>query len=66
MRTMNELLRAYGKFDVTGGWFSLYTQLRIKDRQITGYIKPLFRDMDVYDAAPGPAQERRSARCTSA
>ena len=49
MRTMNELLRAYGKFDVTGGWFSLYTQLRIKDRQITGYIKPLFRDMDVYD-----------------
>ncbi len=49
MRTMNELLRAYGKFDVMGGWFSLYTQLRIKDRQITGYIKPLFRDMDVYD-----------------
>ncbi len=49
MRSMNELLRAYGKFDVTGGWFSLYTQLRIKDRQVTGYIKPLFRDMDVYD-----------------
>jgi hypothetical protein len=50
MRTMNELLRAYGKFDVIGGWFSFYTQLRVKDRQITGYVKPLFRDMDVYDA----------------
>jgi hypothetical protein len=49
MRTMNELLRAYGKFDVTGGWFSFYSQLRIKDRQIVGYVKPLFRDMDVYD-----------------
>ena len=49
MRTMNELLRAYGKFDVKGGWFSFYSQLRIKDRQIVGYVKPLFRDMDVYD-----------------
>jgi hypothetical protein len=49
MRTMNDLLRAYGKFDVTGGWFSLYTQIHVKDRQITGYVKPLFRDMDVYD-----------------
>jgi hypothetical protein len=49
LRTMNELLRAYGKFDVRGGWFSFYSQLRIKDRQIVGYVKPLFRDMDVYD-----------------
>jgi hypothetical protein len=49
MRAMNELLRAYGKFDVMGGWFSFYSQLRIKDRQIVGYVKPLFRDMDVYD-----------------
>jgi hypothetical protein len=60
MRTMNELLRAYGKFDVTGGWFSLYTQLHIKDRQITGYIKPLFRDMDVYD--PGQDQHKSAFR----
>jgi hypothetical protein len=57
LRSMNELLRAYGKFDVTGGWFSFYTQLRIKDGQIVGYIKPLFRDMDVYD----PAQDRHKS-----
>jgi len=49
LRAMNDLLRAYGKFDVRGGWFSFYSQLRIKDRQIVGYVKPLFRDMDVYD-----------------
>lgn len=49
MRAMNPLLRAYGKFDVTGGWFSFYSQLRIKARQIVGYVKPLFRDLDVYD-----------------
>jgi hypothetical protein len=49
LRAMNDLLRAYGRFDVMGGWFSFYSQLRIKDRQIAGYVKPLFRDMDVYD-----------------
>src|SRR6202035_3408674 len=27
LRTMNDLLRAYGNFDVTAGIFSLYTQL---------------------------------------
>lgn len=49
LRAMNDLLRAYGRFDVMSGWFSFYSQLRIKDRQIVGYVKPLFRDMDVYD-----------------
>jgi hypothetical protein len=50
MRAMNDLLRAYGNFDVKRGSFSFYTQIRVKDRQIAGYVKPLFRDMDVYDA----------------
>jgi hypothetical protein len=50
LRAMNDLLRAYGKFDVMGGRFSFYSQLRVRDQQIAGYVKPLFRDMDVYDA----------------
>jgi Domain of Unknown Function (DUF748) len=50
MRAMNDLLRAYGKFDVVGGVFSFYSQLRVKNGQIDGYVKPLFRDMNVYDA----------------
>lgn len=49
MRTMNDLLRAYGKFDVVRGLFSLYTELSVKHRAIEGYVKPLFRDMKVYD-----------------
>ena len=48
--TMNELLRAHGKFDVVAGHFSLYTELRARNRQIAGYVKPLFQDMEVYDA----------------
>jgi hypothetical protein len=48
--TMNDLLRAHGKFDVVAGHFSLYTELRARNRQIAGYVKPLFQDMEVYDA----------------
>lgn len=49
MTTMNELLRAYGNFDVSAGVFSLVTELHVKDRAISGYIKPFFKEMDVYD-----------------
>jgi uncharacterized protein DUF748 len=49
MRTMNDLLRAYGKFDVVAGIFSLFMELNVKRGEVTGYIKPLFSDMDVYD-----------------
>jgi hypothetical protein len=46
---MNDLLRAYGNFDVTAGVFSLYSELSVRNGAIEGYIKPLFRDMKVYD-----------------
>jgi hypothetical protein len=49
MKTMNDLFRAYGNFDVVGGHFSLYTELHVKDGKIDGYVKPLFADMNVYD-----------------
>jgi hypothetical protein len=50
MRPMNELLRAYGNFDVTAGLFSVYSELHVKDRRVDGYIKPLFKEMKVFDA----------------
>jgi hypothetical protein len=46
---MNDLLRAYGKFDVVAGRFALYSEMAVKNRQISGYVKPLFRDVVVYD-----------------
>jgi hypothetical protein len=46
---LNPLLRAYGKLDVVGGFFSVYTEMRVKNRAVQGYVKPLIRDMDVYD-----------------
>jgi hypothetical protein len=49
LTTMNDLLRAHGKFDVVAGVFSFYAELGVKNGQVSGYVKPLFRDLDVYD-----------------
>ncbi|MET0500293.1 MAG: DUF748 domain-containing protein [Candidatus Binatia bacterium] len=49
MRRMNDLFRAYGKFDVAGGVFSFYSELKVRQGRIEGYVKPLFHDVDVYD-----------------
>lgn len=47
---LNDLLQAYGDFDVTAGRFSLYTDIKVHDNRIDGYIKPLFADLKVYDS----------------
>lgn len=49
MTALNDLLRAYGNFDVSAGVFSLVSELRIKNDSISGYLKPFFSDMQVYD-----------------
>jgi hypothetical protein len=54
MRTMNELLRAHGRLDVVAGFFSFYSEINVQKRYVKGYVKPLFRNLDVYD----PAQDR--------
>ena len=55
--TMNDLLRAYGKFDVTEGRFFFYSELSVHDGAIEGYVKPFFKDMVVYD----PSQDRNKS-----
>lgn len=49
LTAMNDMLRAYGDFDVSAGVFSLVTEIHVKNDAITGYIKPFFKDMKVYD-----------------
>jgi hypothetical protein len=46
---MNDLLRAYGNFDVVDGYFTFESELRIHDGHIEGYLRPFFGDMEVYD-----------------
>lgn len=49
LASMNNLLRAYGNFDVQAGFFSFYTEMHIKNNVVSGYVKPLFREIKVYD-----------------
>ncbi len=51
MRAMNDLLRAHAKFDVVSGLFSVYSEMRVKNGRIEGYVKPLFRDLVAYDSS---------------
>ena len=47
---LNPLLRAAGKFDVAQGLFTVYSELAVKNDHISGYVKPMFSDLKVYDA----------------
>ncbi|HXN87096.1 MAG TPA: DUF748 domain-containing protein [Candidatus Binataceae bacterium] len=49
MTSMNNLLLAYGRFDVKQGKFSVYSQLGVKNDDMSGYVKPMFSDLKVYD-----------------
>ncbi|MGH7843824.1 MAG: DUF748 domain-containing protein, partial [Candidatus Binatia bacterium] len=49
MRAMNDLFRAYGNFDVIAGLFSFYSEIAVRNGHLNGYVKPLFKEMDVYD-----------------
>ena len=48
LKKMNDLLRAHAKFDVVSGVFSVYSELQVKNRRVDGYVKPLFKDLEVY------------------
>ncbi len=54
MPAMSDLFRAFGNFDIKGGLFSFYSELTIKDNRVNGYVKPLFKNMQVYDRRPAP------------
>ena len=49
VKSMNDLLRAYGGMDVVSGVFSVFTEMTVKNGAIDGYLKPLFKDVTAYD-----------------
>jgi hypothetical protein len=46
---MNDILRAYGRFDVAAGQFSLFSQVGVRNGYLNGYVKPMFAGVEVYD-----------------
>jgi hypothetical protein len=55
LKALNPLLRAYVGADVVAGQFSFFSEISVRDGSINGYVKPLFKDVDVYD----PKQDRK-------
>jgi hypothetical protein len=49
LTALNDFLRAYGKFDVARGNFSMFTSFAVKDKNYEGYVKVLFRNLDVFE-----------------
>ena len=60
LTALNDLLRAHAKVDVASGVFSLFAELRVKNRRVAGYVKPLFRDLQVYE--PSQDEEKSVGR----
>jgi hypothetical protein len=53
--SLNDIFRSYGKFDVAAGTFSVYSEIKVHNGRIDGYVKPLFKDVKVYD----PEQDKK-------
>ena len=49
LRTLNDVLRAHAKVDVASGVMSVYSEIVVKNGRVQGYVKPIFKDLDVYD-----------------
>jgi Domain of Unknown Function (DUF748) len=46
--SLNDLFRRYGRLEVESGQFSVYSQSVVRDGQISGYIKPLFSNVQFH------------------
>jgi hypothetical protein len=44
------MLRAHTRLDVAKGKFSVYSQILVRNGQISGYVKPLFQNVQVFGA----------------
>jgi hypothetical protein len=46
---LNDLFRAYGKFDVHAGTLEVFSEIGVHDAYMRGYVKPIFKDVEIYD-----------------
>jgi hypothetical protein len=54
---LNDLALTYGKFDFKRGWFDLVLEADSKEGQLTGYVKPLFRNLKVFSLSEDIKQD---------
>jgi hypothetical protein len=44
---LNDFVRAYGNFDIEKGTLGLYTEVAAKNNLVSGYTKPIIKDLKV-------------------
>ena len=49
LRALNDLLEAYGKFNVKRGTFEVFSEIAGENGSFDGYVKPFFEDLDVFE-----------------
>ncbi|HKS15317.1 MAG TPA: DUF748 domain-containing protein [Pseudomonas sp.] len=49
LRRLNDFASAYGKFDFNAGHGDVVIEAQARNAQLSGYIKPLLRDVDVFN-----------------
>ncbi|MBI4003127.1 MAG: DUF748 domain-containing protein [Nitrospira defluvii] len=49
LTSMNNVLRAHADADVKDGTFAFFSELTVQKGKVTGYVRPFFKDVDVYD-----------------
>jgi hypothetical protein len=47
--TINDLALQYGSFDFKSGYFDLVVETEARHGMVSGYVKPLFRDLKIFD-----------------
>jgi hypothetical protein len=57
--SLNDFLRAYGNIDAEGGKVSIYSELAVAQGAFQGYVKPLFKDIEVAKWRPDESLGRR-------
>ncbi|MBF6623736.1 MAG: DUF748 domain-containing protein [Pseudomonas stutzeri] len=57
LKQLNDFSRAYGKFDFAAGSGDLVLEVEATDSQLSGYIKPLLRNVEVFDLEQDIANE---------
>lgn len=49
VKSLSNLLRAYGGVGLVSGVFSVFSEMTVKHDEIDGYVKPLFKDVKAKD-----------------
>jgi Domain of Unknown Function (DUF748) len=48
-KSLNPALRAHSNTDVVAGVFSVFSEMKVKNGKVDGYLKPLYKDVTAYD-----------------